>query len=753
MRKRTLSAATALAVLFSSAALVAGTAGTASADGSVNLPLASVGDMVVDGVHQKVFISDPAGGKIVVTDYAGRVLATLSDLPGVRGLEISADSSRVYAAVAGKGEIASISTETPTEAVGYDLGDAENPEDLAIAGGKIWFGYGKAAAGNLGSLDLSGETPVVALAQVAQGAFYSAPLLGADPAAPSLLAAGVPGLSPAPVTLFDVSTGSATEKARRVDTGSNLGELDITPDGKQVVTASGSPYYHAALSTTDLSEVTRYHTTTYPNAVAVAPDGTIAAGTMSSYDKDVRVFKQGGSTAVRDFETGPNLAAGALAWAPDNSKLFAVSESYGGSARLNVFDEPTKAAATVTVSAPATAPVRKPLTVSGTVSSPVALPAGTPVTVTRFDPASPQGEDLGTKTLGANGAFSFEDTPPVAGNATYKVAYAGDAEHAPGTGTASVRVELARTTVTLNAASSAPLLRALTVTGTLTSTQALPAGTPVAVQRFDVENPQGKSLGTKTTAANGAFSFQDTPTAAGSVSYRVTYAGDADHASAIGTRAVQVSHNRTALTLDRNGTLVNYGTTVTYTATLGPTYRNRVVEIWADPWGPEPKRLLKRGTVNSAGKLSASMWMNRDTTVTAVFTGDARNAWVQAKSGVYTKAGVTTSLSRHYKWTNIGGVNYQTYHQTADPLFTTWHNAFPNRSTQLDVQFWYAGAWRDLGAEYFLLDQYGRSYVSFDGDELAGYRFRMRSAYIDGLAGDNVNATAYGPWKYFNFTR
>ncbi|MET9954777.1 Ig-like domain repeat protein [Streptomyces sp. NPDC006339] len=755
MRKRTLSAATSLAVLFSSAALVAGTAGPAAADSSVALPVSSVGDMVVDGVHQKIFISDPTNGKLVVTDYAGTVLTTLADLPGVRGLEISADSSRVYAAVAGKGEILSISTETPTDAIGYDLGEAENPADLAIAGGKIWFGYGKAGAGNLGSLDLSGETPQVALAQAADGTFFTAPLLGADPAAPGVLAAGTGGGGTAGVWVFDVSAGSATVKASLPNAGTNLGELDVTPDGTQVITSSGYPYYHQAYSTTDLSEVTRYHSASYPNAVAIASDGTIAAGTASSSEKDVRVFRPGNSTSVHEFETGGNVAAGALAWAPDNSKLFAVSQSsYGGPARLNILDDPTKAGATVTVNAPYSAVLLKPLTVTGTVTSPVALPAGTAVEVTRVDAANPEGTSLGGQTLGANGAFSFTDTPTVAGSITYKVTYAGDAEHAAATGTAVVRAAQATSSVVVNAPTTAPVLKPLTVTGTATSTEALPAGTPVAVTRFDVENPQGKALGTKTLAANGAFSFADTPTAAGNVTYKVTYAGDTQRAAASGSALVKVSHNKTAISIDRNGTLVNYGSTVTYTATLGPTYKNRTVEIWADPWGPEPKRLLKRGTVNSAGKLSASMWMNRDTTVTAVFAGDARYAWAQAKSGVYTKAGVSTSLSRHYKWTKIGTTWYQTYRTSNYALITTWHNAYPNRSTRLDAQMWYAGAWRDLGPEYFLLDRYGKSYVRFDGDPvLAGHKFRIRSAYIDGTSGDNVNATAYGPWKYFNFTR
>ncbi|MEV5974608.1 Ig-like domain repeat protein [Streptomyces sp. NPDC051921] len=663
MRKRTLSAATALAVLFSSAALVAGTAGTASADTGKVLPVASTGDIVVDGVHQKVFISDPTGGTLVVTDYAGTVLTTVPGLPGVRGLEISADSSRVYAAVAGHGTIVSVNTQTPSEFTAYDLGEAEKPADLAIAGGKIWFGYGTAGNGHVGSLDLSGAEPVVALAQESGTlGFYNPPLLGSDPAAPNLLVAGEQGISPAHFVLYDVSTGTATQKAVHAESDmSNLRELDITPDGKQVITASGSPYYHPAFSTDDLKEVMRYPSGDFGSAVDIAPDGTVAAGTNSWYGPDLHVYRPGDTHVVRQYDFpntggttgGDTLSDSALAWAPDKSKLFAVSENYPGVRTLRVYDGPTLSAPVITVKAPATATRAKALTVTGTVAASVALPAGAAVSVTRFDLESPQGKALAPVTLGANGAFSFTDVPPAGGNVTYKVAYAGDAEHS----------------------------------------------------------------------------------------------------AAAGTALVKVSRNRTVLTLDRNGTLVNYGTTLTYTATLGPTYTNRVVEIWADPWGPEPKRLLKRGTVNSAGKLSASMWMNRDTTVTAVFAGDSRSDVAGAKAGVYTKAGVSTSLSRHYKWTSIGGTWYQTYHQTADPLITTWHNAYPGRATRLDFQVWYAGAWRSGASDFFTLDRYGKSYVSIDGDGAAGYRFRIRSAYIDGASGDNVNATAYGPWKYFNFTR
>ncbi|MGW9026600.1 hypothetical protein ACWGQ5_20895 [Streptomyces sp. NPDC055722] len=99
MRIRTLPAATALAVLFSSAALAVGSAAPALADSSTLLPVKSADDMVVDGVHQRVFISDPTSGKVVAPNYVGTVVGTVDSLPGANGLELSADSSTLYAAV------------------------------------------------------------------------------------------------------------------------------------------------------------------------------------------------------------------------------------------------------------------------------------------------------------------------------------------------------------------------------------------------------------------------------------------------------------------------------------------------------------------------------------------------------------------------------------------------------------------------------------------------------------------------------
>lgn len=136
MRRRTLTTtATTLAVLISSAALAAV---PAAADSTRTLPVRSTADIVVDGVHQRVFVSDPSNGKIVVTDYAGTVVQQVAGLPGVTGLELSADSGTLYAAVRGADVIVALDTATGTESVRYTVGDS--PMSVALAGGKLWFG-------------------------------------------------------------------------------------------------------------------------------------------------------------------------------------------------------------------------------------------------------------------------------------------------------------------------------------------------------------------------------------------------------------------------------------------------------------------------------------------------------------------------------------------------------------------------------------------------------------------------------------
>ncbi|MFE4700374.1 Ig-like domain repeat protein, partial [Streptomyces sp. NPDC056738] len=506
LRNRRISTATALAVLFSSVALTGLGSTAAHADGNAVLPVASVADVLVDSVHRHVFVSDRTDGKVVATDYSGTVVGTFGSLPGADGLELSADSRTLYVAVAGSDEIAAIDTAGLTESARYSTGTADAPATLARAGGKLWFGYGTAANGDIGSLDLSGTDPVLAVAQDSDSRWYYAPRLASNPAAPGVLAAAEPGISPAAVATYDVSGADAPRRMAKGEAGSNLRDLAVTPDGDQVVTASGWPYRHQVLSTTDLKEVGSYPTDPYPNAVDIAADGTVAAG-IDGYNKpDVYVFRPGTTQPVRTYDfadTGTGtLVPDGLAWEPDGDHLFAVTGN-GSTYRLNTLNAPTKAATTVTVNAPTPVVPGKPLTVTGKITGGDPLPAGTPLTITRTDKETPTGKTLPPVTTNDDGTFTFTDTPPVEGDAKYTVSYAGDTTHAPTSTTSTVTVARSTTTVTVSAPASVVPGKPLTVTGKITGGDPFPAGTPLTITRTDKETPTGKTLPPVTTNDDG----------------------------------------------------------------------------------------------------------------------------------------------------------------------------------------------------------------------------------------------------------
>jgi hypothetical protein len=652
---RTLTAATTLAVLFSSAVL---TATPAAADTTASLPVKQTADIVVDGVHQRVFVSDPSNGKIVVTDYAGKVVRQLTNLPGVVGLELSADSGTLYAAVRDADVIVAFDTATGTETARYTVGD--NPLSVALAGGKLWFGYGAAGEGNIGSVDFSGEQPVVTLAQ--EGIlWYLAPMLDAAPGSSTLIAGAI-GQSPVSLASYDVSSGTLTRTAYTNGTGGSLGDLQVTPDGQDVVVASGSPYRHQVFRTSDLTADGSYASDAYPNAVAIAPNGAVAAGISGAYEPDVYVYKPGGTASVREYDfpdTDPSvtgadeLAAAGLAWAPDGSRLFAVTSNYSGVYSLRVLEAPTTPTTSITVDAPATATRAKQLTVKGKVSSKVALPAGIKLTATRTD----------------------------------------------------------------------------------------------------LESPSGKALTPVTVKADGTYSFADTPPAGGKVTYTLKYAGDTGHTSGHTSDTVEVSRATTALTLNNNGKVYAYGADATFTAHLGTTYKNRKVEIWADPFGSDkPNTLVKSGTVNSSGNLSAVLDLKRDTKVTAKFLGDARYAPKTVTSTVGAQVKVSTSVSGHYKTSYTWGHTYYYFKKTKNPLFTNTMTAYPGRKQRLQFQIYYNGTWYDNGSKYFTLSSAGVSKVELTGAHDTGWRTRVRSSYVNSSSGDTVNSTTYGAWKYFTFT-
>ncbi|WP_210573260.1 Ig-like domain repeat protein [Streptomyces sp. GESEQ-4] len=308
-------------------------------------------------------------------------------------------------------------------------------------------------------------------------------------------------------------------------------------------------------------------------------------------------------------------------------------------------------------------------------------------------------------------------------------------------------------TLTVNAPASATRAKQLTVTGKLTANVPFTVGTKLAVTRTDLESPNGKSLPTVTVKADGTYSFTTSPPVGGKVTYKVSYAGDATHTAVSASDKVDVSRASTALRLNNNGKLYNYGTDVKFTAHLGTTYKNRSVQIYADPFGGDkPKKLIKSGKVNSAGDLSAWVDMTRDTAVTAVFSGDARYKPKTVKVTAYARVKVSTAVSKHYKTAKIGSTSYSWFHKNTDPLLTTTMSYYPGRQQRFDIEVYYQGSWYPGDSQYFPVGTNGKSAVTLEAPGESGIRARMRSVYVNGSSGDTVNSTTYGAWKYLYFS-
>ncbi|MEV6480718.1 Ig-like domain repeat protein [Streptomyces sp. NPDC051576] len=647
---RSISTATALAVLFGSAALSVVAAGTASA---ATANVASPGGLVVDGALKRVFVGDTSAGTVAATDYSGNVLASAGGIGSVTDLTVSDDGATVYAAVQNTHEIVAIDAATLDVKTRYAVPTDTGPRHIAFAGGKVWFTYGDQWDGDLGSVDPAvdpaGGTDPVTMAQFPnQGTsvdIWGQALLDTDPLRPGVLAIGETGISTDSMAVVDVSSGTPALTAwyhGDYTLNSGIGDIDLVAGADQVL-VNGT--VRDAYADGKFSQAG-----TYPSGqrADIALDGTVAQANGNT----ITTYRPNATKAIRTYSVG-SYGTADLTWAPDNSRLFVLAGNSGGGYTLKALTDPEKNVPTLTVNAPSSAARAKKLTVTGKLSATVALPAGAKLTVTRTDLESTKGKALPAVTVAANGTYSFTDTPPVGGTVTYKVSYAGDAGHA-------------------------------------------------------------------------AVSASD---------------------------KVAVSRAATSLTLNNNGKLYGYGADVKFTAHLGTTYKNRTVAIYTDPFGADkPKKLVKTGKVNSSGNISVTVDMTRDTAVSAVFAGDARYASKTVKVTAYAKVKVSTAISKQYKTAKIGSTSYYWFHKNTAPIVTTTMTYYKNRQERLDLQVYYNGRWYDSDSEYFGLGTNGKVAVNLGAPGQSGIKARVRAAYINGSSGDNVNSTTYTGWKYLYFS-
>ncbi|GAA3343000.1 hypothetical protein GCM10020358_40040 [Amorphoplanes nipponensis] len=342
------------AALTAAAPAVAVAPGAALAAGPVvtrlPIPIAAGADVVAAGDRE--FISGGYGtSQIAVADAAGAVVATIDGLPGPTDLALSNDRRTLFAALPAANAVAAFDTGTLTESARYDTGaDGGCPAHLALAGRYLWFGYGcQAGAGDIGHIDLRRQPARVTLGLAGDTFFYYAPLVTSALRNPSVLLAGETGTSPSEIHSFTVAGGRLTEVSSTRDLGSNLGDLALDPAGATAFVANGAPYYFPSVPAGDLTAPgLNYEAQPYPLAVEVSRDGgRLVGGINGSYEPDVYFYTIGNPAALSTYEVGQGYRVldGALAWAPNGRKVYAVTS--------DVYYQPTTNAQLHVIPAPA----------------------------------------------------------------------------------------------------------------------------------------------------------------------------------------------------------------------------------------------------------------------------------------------------------------------------------------------------------------------------------------------------------------
>ncbi|CAM5714963.1 hypothetical protein [Streptomyces aurantiogriseus] len=846
MRLKQVSLAAALSVVAGLTTATVGLTGSAAvADSTAALPLSGYADMLVDTAHRHVFLSQGAGSTgIVVTDLSGAPVATLADEQGATGLALSPDGGTLYAALADGDAIAAIDTATLTETGRWSTGTGSAPVSVAVAGGRVWYGYTADGKGAIGSVDPSAPAPQ-ATPQPAMSHWSVAPLLTTGG---GVLAAEEPQQNLSHVATFDVSSGTPSVKADTLVHGGTATGLDVTGDGTKVLLAAPQQPALKAYRSSDLAaaDPAVYFTggaNSAPNSVAADTDGTIAVAGTSG------VHLYAGSDTLAEnrvtFPSGTTVAPDGLEWGADGTTLYAVTRDSSGAYTLNVLDAPKLTDTQLSLEHPKYAVPTEQYTITGSLSTRGFLPAGAPLQVTRDGTALPD------TTVGKDGTFAISDTRQDEGTYTYQVAYAGDATHRAATASLTVyvaklpttltgpdissaspgsvvftgalftqlgfgslpqgtTVEVARRndatqetvqlpsvpvdpattgftvtdapgsagqftyilsyagdathqptsagmsfvvspyapTLTLNAPATATRGAALTFGGKL-GDGPYGSGQTVTVSRTDAAHTTTPVKWTVPVSADGTITVKDTPSIGGANTYTVSYPGDASHRAATTSAIVQVSRAATAVSVTTNASSYAYGATATVTAHLGTTYNSRTVSIWATPHGGT-KALVKTGTVDAKGNLTATYKLTRNTTFTASFAGDHRYAPATATRVANAYVKVATALGGYYTSTTYSGITYRVYHRTVKPTVTA--TVTPNKAGQcqrFQVQQYYSGAWRTLTTSgCYALAANSTAKTQLTLTNALNQKFRVRSQY-ERSTKDNTNLSTWGGWLYF----
>ena len=532
--------------------LSAGGAQPALAASPAPLPIASYYQMAVDAAHGHIFISQGSASSngILVTDLTGQVVTTITGQTGVTGITLSPDGSTLYAALSAGGAVTAISTTTLKQTASYPLPAGDSPLDVTVQSGKVWVSYnnGTIFAAAIGYFDPSATSPSLQTPAAMQG-WYIAPELSADPQDTGVLVAIGSGTSSSGLASYDTATNPVTTLAGSPGGANGCGgqvDLAVAPGGAEFAVAChwGNDYVYSTANLSQLRSLGSHTYPPFPLAIAYDAAGDVAAGADTFLPSpDLYIYPKDGTTALNAYTLytlstlGGILQPRGLAWLPDGSKVFGVLSRVTSYA-LAVVANPTITLTTLSLTAPSTAYITRPLTLTGSLlaSTGAPLPAGTPITIIR-SVAGGTATSTFKVTTSATGSFSLTDTPPAVGTYTYAASYAGSATTVASSASQTVPVTLIPTSLTVTTPSTV-----LAYQPTVSVTAHL--GTTYTNRTMSIyAQPDGGGTATllKTATVDASGNLTVSYTAPHSTTFSAVFSGDARYAPATATVDVIVT--------------------------------------------------------------------------------------------------------------------------------------------------------------------------------------------------------------------
>jgi hypothetical protein len=308
--------------------------------------------VAVDPVAKHVFVSGgPGYSSIVVTDYNGTIVKTITGEPGASQMAVDTADHTLYVALHDTADVSEIDTTTLAETARFSTEPWPNPLGLAVAGGKLWIASDGGGPSPFAVANLNGSGLMDA-GLPAGGT--GASLLTSGGTGDDLLGLGFTGVSPAGLSVYNVGSGSPTLVGANSDppgSPSNLQDVSFDASGTHLLVAAGYPYQIESYTTTTFELTIGYPIGSNPTAVAATADGAYVAAGNSGGAADVAVYPVGNEEALRTWNLGGGVEQHSMVFTSDSSRLFAVIADNTGHLYLHALDNPTAVLPQVTLAA------------------------------------------------------------------------------------------------------------------------------------------------------------------------------------------------------------------------------------------------------------------------------------------------------------------------------------------------------------------------------------------------------------------